>query len=193
MDNKSEKIRVCFLEKWAPIDNDKVKKGMYEVSNAGRIRNSKGQILTQHSINQGYPRALLISSLPNSKYTNQLTHRLVASAFVEKEDPSYNIVNHKDGDKTNDRYTNLEWTNHIMNMKHAINLGLIDTKHRQSLPRYSKYQVRSVCEMLSSGKYSNAGDLLESIGMEDNERNRKFVSRIKRRQSFADISKDYEF
>ena len=193
MDNKPEKIRVCFLEEWAPIDNDKVKKGMYEVSNAGRIRNSKGQILTQHPINQGYPRALLISSLPNSKYTNQLTHRLVASAFVEKEDPSYNIVNHKDGDKTNDHYTNLEWTNHSMNMKHAINLGLIDTKHRQSLPRYSKDQARSVCEMLSSGKYDNAGDLLESIGMEDNERNRKFVSRIKRRQSFADISKDYEF
>ena len=82
MNDKPEKIRVCFLEEWAPIDNDKVKKGMYEVSNAGRIRNSKGQILTQHPINQGYPRALLISSLPNSKYTNQLTHRLVASAFV---------------------------------------------------------------------------------------------------------------
>ena len=96
MNDKPEKIRVCFLEEWAPIDNDKVKKGMYEVSNAGRIR-------------------------------------------------------------------------------------------------YSKDQARSVCEMLSSGKYDNAGDLLESIGMEDNERNRKFVSRIKRRQSFADISKDYEF
>lgn len=47
--------------------------------------------------------------------------------------------------------------------------------------------------MLSSGKYDNAGDLLKSIGMEDTERNRKFVSRIKRRRSFTDISKDYEF
>ena len=80
-----------------------------------------------------------------------------------------------------------------MNIKHAINLGLIDTKHRQSLPRYSKDQARSVCEMISSSKYNNAGDLLESIGMEDNKRKRKYVSRYKRRQSFADISKDYEF
>lgn len=47
--------------------------------------------------------------------------------------------------------------------------------------------------MLSSGKYDNTGDLLKSIGMEDTERNRKFVSRIKRRRSFTDISKDYEF
>lgn len=45
MNDKPEKIRVCFLEECAPIDNDKVKKGMYEVSNAGRIQNKQDRYL----------------------------------------------------------------------------------------------------------------------------------------------------
>ena len=50
MDDKPEKIRVCFLEEWAPIDNDKVEKGMYEISNARRIQKKQRKQLKKYII-----------------------------------------------------------------------------------------------------------------------------------------------
>lgn len=38
-----------------------------------------------------------------------LVHRLVASYFLEKENPKHNSIRHKDGDKTNNVLGNLEW------------------------------------------------------------------------------------
>lgn len=47
-------------------------------------------------------------------------HRLVAEAFVNNPNPEiYNIVNHKDSNKSNPLYTNLEWTNKSGNKKHS--------------------------------------------------------------------------
>ena len=52
-------------------------------------------------------------------------HRLVAECFVPKP-PGENLeVNHKDGDKLNNRASNLEWTTHLENVRHAYRTGLI--------------------------------------------------------------------
>jgi len=49
-----------------------------------------------------------------------LVHRAVAKAYLEEpEHPSY-TVNHKDGNKDNNHYTNLEWVSHSDNVKHWI-------------------------------------------------------------------------
>lgn len=60
--------------------------------------------------------------LPNGylKCALGLVHRAVAEAFLEPPlHPSY-TVNHKDGNKTNNHYTNLEWIPHSENVKHWI-------------------------------------------------------------------------
>lgn len=53
-----------------------------------------------------------------------LTHRLVAEAFVGGKTTERDEVNHKDGDKTNNRSDNLEWVTTQENKDHAINTGL---------------------------------------------------------------------
>lgn len=52
-------------------------------------------------------------------------HRLVASEWVDNPDPEVNtIINHKDGNPSNNHASNLEWTTYSGNNYHAVNTGL---------------------------------------------------------------------
>ncbi len=55
-------------------------------------------------------------------------HRLVAEAFLPKED-GLDIINHKDGDKTNNHVSNIEWCNPLQNNLHALSTGLRVNAH----------------------------------------------------------------
>jgi hypothetical protein len=75
--------------------------------------------------NTGYQRVGLTKNGLNKKY---LIHRLVAMYYVNNKNPKkYNIVNHLDGNKLNNHYSNLEWCTHKQNMQHAKKLGLFKT------------------------------------------------------------------
>jgi hypothetical protein len=56
--------------------------------------------------------------------TSRYCHRLVATAFLG--DGNGLEVNHKDGNKRNNHYTNLEWVTHQQNMDHAKEHGLLN-------------------------------------------------------------------
>ncbi|WP_297131713.1 HNH endonuclease [Terrisporobacter sp.] len=66
-------------------------------------------------------------------------HRLVAMYYVHNPYPDdYNLVNHKDGDKLNNNYKNLEWCNTSMNTQHAYDNGLIKDRGGWISTPYSK-------------------------------------------------------
>lgn len=52
-----------------------------------------------------------------------LAHRLVAMLWLNNPD-NLEVVNHIDGNKLNNHYSNLEWCSHAHNNKHARDTGL---------------------------------------------------------------------
>lgn len=80
-----------------------------------------GKFLKLHKNRNGY---FNVNCYRSGEKKTFLLHRLVASAYLPnpKDLPE---VNHKDGDKTNNLPSNLEWIDRSGNMKHGIEKGLI--------------------------------------------------------------------
>ena len=95
-----------------------------EVSSIGRIKKAankrrKERILTEFPKDRdGYCRCS-VQKLDGT-WTSQPVHRLVAKAFIPKEE-GLTQINHKDGNKDNNCVDNLEWCNQKQNYQHQTN------------------------------------------------------------------------
>lgn len=105
------------MEKWKNIPNTH-----YEISNFGEIRNSENYRVLKQQINQrGYSTIRIKDN--NKKKITLTVHKLVALAFIENLN-SYNELNHQDGNKQNNHFSNLRWCTRSENIKHAWDNGL---------------------------------------------------------------------
>lgn len=94
--------------------------GRYQISNLGNVRNRQGLFMAQKPSKDGYVRLLLAK---NGKYKAEYVHRLVAKAFIPNPE-NKSEVNHIDGNKANNKASNLEWATTYENHQHAVALGL---------------------------------------------------------------------
>lgn len=91
-----------------------------------------------------------------SKEKRAWVARLVAKAFVSNDNPDNNVVNHLDGNKLNNKASNLEWTTQKGNCQHAVDTGLktycYGEEHVNN--KYSEDVVRQVYLLAKAGKIS---------------------------------------
>lgn len=95
----------------------------YEFSNYGRFKNKHTQQILKQTISSGkkggYVRTFLMNVKTHQRQQVRI-HRVIAELFVYNSDPiNKNTVNHIDGIKTNNHYTNLEWVTVGDNNRHA--------------------------------------------------------------------------
>lgn len=87
----------------------------YEVSSNGDLRNKKtGQIMAKNLAGAGYVKADLWA---NGQRKQTTVHRLVAEAFLGPAEGRE--VNHKNGNKQDNRVSNLEWCSRSDNVNHG--------------------------------------------------------------------------
>lgn len=104
-------------EQWKTVDGTD-----YAVSNLGRMasmKRNKWRVLNPSKDSGGYA---VVGMWRDAKSTRPLVHRLVASAFLPVPPTSAHEVNHRDGNKANNRADNLEWVTHAENMRHSYDV-----------------------------------------------------------------------
>ncbi len=124
------------MHKWIVLDEEPI----YEISQFGTIRNvktkvpkaffpgGKGQYLRMIIDSRWWKRGGADHGKRAGGGQRQyIVHRLVAKYFVPNPS-NYPHVNHLDGNKYNNHYSNLEWCTIEMNNAHAKALGLMSGK-----------------------------------------------------------------
>lgn len=116
------------------------------VRTTGQVFNKLQHKFIHQSLNSnGY----MLVSVEGKPYR---VHRLIAETFLQDSEDYGKDVNHKDGVKTNNNLSNLEWCTRSHNIQHAIDTGLNPSKgitHHNN--KYSEELVRQVCKYMEDG------------------------------------------
>lgn len=162
-------------EEWAYIENSEG----YYISNFGNVRNSDRKQFNSLTNTYSVFKSTILKQTESFGYKyvgikykdgtvkRKRVHILVATYFIKNINPEkYNIVNHKDGNKANNVFTNLEWCDIQYNTKHAYINGLININNfkninsSQATPYLLIYNneemlfptQKSICEYFGVGK-----------------------------------------
>lgn len=155
----------------------------YSISDDGHIVNK----LTGH-----YPKTRInnwgYEAIPlnyKGDQTTQYIHRLVALTFIPNPN-NYPEVNHIDGNKRNNCYSNLEWTTSSKNQKHAFEMGLQNKPKGElnGMAKNKEEDVIRVCELLLEG-YRNC-EIRNLTGYTTS-----FIEKIKYGERWTHVTKKY--
>ncbi len=103
----------------------------YKIMGEGRIYNTKNKMWLKERIdNKGYKHVKLSKNCNANSFQ---IHVLVNTIFNgPKPFPNY-VVNHKDGNPSNNHFSNLEWVSRSRNTEHAYDIGL---RKRKKVEQY---------------------------------------------------------
>lgn len=142
------------MENWQSVNNYE---GIYEISSYGRLRSLKFNRLRYFNLKADGWGYVIVVLHKKGKREAVRFHRLVASHFIANPD-NKKEVNHKDGNKLNNRVDNLEWVTPEENMKHAfstkLNVPKKGEKHQGS--KLSNRKAQMIKDLYATGIYKQS-------------------------------------
>lgn len=151
---------------------------LYEVSEFGDVRSVKRLVVNTiygSSRNVGQKRLspfnngkgyLAVTTTIDYKKKNYYIHRLVAEAFIPNPDNKPE-VNHKDGNKSNNHFKNLEWNTLKENRDHAKNTGLMRGGEQMHSSKLKLTSVIEIIDSIKSNPDQNKSKLARKYGVCD--------------------------
>lgn len=135
--------------------------GFYDVSNLGRVKSLFRMVPWNGTMrpirerimvggNQNAYRSVLLRK--DNAFKTFSFHRIVATAFIPNP-LNLPMVNHKDGNKLNNRLENLEWVTLKQNAEHASKSGLMNSMNGETNPKakLSENDVQTIRQEFSIG------------------------------------------
>ena len=136
----------------------------YGVSQEGEvIRFSSGKILSKMWQGPKKYKYQAVRLGDQGKITNVKVHKLVADAWLPKTNPELTQVNHRDGDKSNNNVSNLQWVTGSGNLQHAVQTGLKQKGEELYNSSLTDDQVHEICRLLQDNL--TVKDIAERYGV----------------------------
>lgn len=156
----------------------------YFISNYGRVFSGNYQLKPVPTYNF-YLRVFLYTDDGTGRY--YLIHRIEMIEFNPISNYDNLEVNHKDGNKFDNRICNLEWATSSENIQHAYNTGLKTVKHCGESPNalITNDQAELIAQLVCSQKYTMK-QIAEQVGCDVS-----FVWRIVQGVEWKDIHDRY--
>ncbi len=148
--------------------------GLYSATDSGEIYSHHTEkIRKTFMMNAGY---LMLTINKNGKKRTHTVHKLVALAYYGERPPGDIHVNHKDGNKLNNRPENLEYVTRSKNCKHAVKHGLSTVPGRQD----DIFPLKVLGRLAMGHRIT---DIAESLGVSPHT-----VSRVKNGCTYSDVT-----
>jgi hypothetical protein len=143
----------------------------YLISNFGNVKSIKfgKEKLLKDRPKKGYKQIVLYSEDKIPKYF--LIHRLVALHFIENKN-NHKIINHKDCNKSNNYFYNLEWCSNKENTNHALKNNLIPKGENHKLFKIKDIEIKEI-RFLYKNKIYNQCELAKIYNTAQN-----YISKI---------------
>ena len=150
------------MERWREITGYE---GLYEASNYGNIRTCKGKITSSAKCNKRIWKQRVLKGRGNNPITGKrvslwkdgkvkdwLVARLVAMTWVDGYSEKL-TVNHKNGNRLDNKFENLEWLTLADNIRHGFETGLYSTQIPVTITNKVTNETMSFNSMSKAAKH----------------------------------------
>lgn len=161
----------------------------YELNKEGQIRNVKTRKLLKGNDSNNHKGYVRVTIHHEGIQLTRNLHRLVMETFSGLNDSME--VNHRNGDKLGNNYTNLEWSTRKENAEHAAVNRLYNSCEDVHTAVMSNDLVKRICESFSDG--NSIIHTMKLLDIPNTDNNFSNLSKIKNRKTWKNISCEYQW